>query len=101
MTTNLGTLLIALYVLIDDHVIPSGKRAPGRPKELSDAELVCLAGRKCYRVRGSTHPAGPWTDPFRSRRQFRPASPHTRNSQGCDTATQGDEATCMVGHQSR
>ncbi len=43
MTTNLDTLLTALYVLIDDHVIPSGRRAPGHPKELSDAELVCLA----------------------------------------------------------
>ncbi len=43
MTTNLDTLLTALYVLIDDHVIPSGPRRPGRPKRLSDAELVCLA----------------------------------------------------------
>src|SRR5215510_14463291 len=40
---NLDTLLTALYVLIDDHVIPSGQRGPGRPKKLSDAELVCLA----------------------------------------------------------
>ena len=43
MTNDLDTLLIALYVLIDDHVIPSGRRRPGRPKKLSDAELVCLA----------------------------------------------------------
>jgi hypothetical protein len=43
VTTNLDTLLTALYVLIDDHVIPSGGRRPGRPKRLSDAELVCLA----------------------------------------------------------
>ena len=44
MTTNLDTLLTALYVLIDDHVIPSGqRRGPGHPKRLSDAELVCLA----------------------------------------------------------
>ena len=28
---------------IDDHVIPSGRRGAGRPKRLSDAELVCLA----------------------------------------------------------
>ena len=41
--TDLDTLLTALYVLIDDHVIPSGRRRPGRPKKLSDAELVCLA----------------------------------------------------------
>jgi hypothetical protein len=41
--TDLDTLLTALYVLIDDHVIPPGRRGPGRPKKLSDAELVCLA----------------------------------------------------------
>jgi len=35
--------LIALYVLIDDHVIPEHRRGPGRPKRLTDAELVCLA----------------------------------------------------------
>jgi hypothetical protein len=41
--TDLDTLLITLYVLIDDHVIPPQHRRPGRPKKLSDAELVCLA----------------------------------------------------------
>jgi hypothetical protein len=43
VTTDLDTLLIALYVEIDDHVIPSGTRRAGQPKRLSDAELVCLA----------------------------------------------------------
>ena len=43
MTNDLDTLLTALYVLIDDHVIPSGTRRPGHPKRLTDAELVCLA----------------------------------------------------------
>jgi hypothetical protein len=43
VTADLDTLLTALYVLIDDHVIPSGQHRPGRPKKLSDAELVCLA----------------------------------------------------------
>ena len=43
MTPDLDTLLTALYVEIDDHVIPSGRRGRGRPKRLSDAELVCLA----------------------------------------------------------
>jgi hypothetical protein len=43
VTTDLDTLLIALYVLVDDHVIPAHRRRPGRPKRLSDAELVCLA----------------------------------------------------------
>lgn len=35
--------MTALYVVIDDHVIPRTERKPGRPKQLSDAELVCLA----------------------------------------------------------
>jgi hypothetical protein len=43
VTADLDTLLTALYVLIDDHVIPAERRRPGRPKRLSDAELVCLA----------------------------------------------------------
>lgn len=43
MTPDLDTLLTALYVLVDDHVIPPGPRRPGHPKRLSDAELVCLA----------------------------------------------------------
>ncbi len=43
MTTDLDTLLTALYVLVDDHVIPPGPRRPGHPKRLTDAELVCLA----------------------------------------------------------
>jgi hypothetical protein len=43
VTTDLDTLLTALYVLIDDHIIESGPRRPGQPKKLSDAELVCLA----------------------------------------------------------
>jgi hypothetical protein len=42
VTANLDTLLTALYVLIDDHVIASGQRRVGRPKKLPDAELVCL-----------------------------------------------------------
>lgn len=43
MTTDLDTLLTALYVFCDDHVVPAHRRRPGRPKQLSDAELVCLA----------------------------------------------------------
>jgi hypothetical protein len=43
MRPDLDTLLIALYVFIDDHVVPVQHRRPGQPKQLSDAELVCLA----------------------------------------------------------
>lgn len=41
MTTELDTLLTALYVAIDDHL--PGTRRLGRPPRLSDSELVCLA----------------------------------------------------------
>jgi hypothetical protein len=43
--TNLDALLIALYVHLDDHVLPSRQRATGRgrPRLLTDAELVCVA----------------------------------------------------------
>ena len=47
MTNNLDTLLTALYVHLDDHVLPalgwSRDHRPGRKPVLSDAELVCLA----------------------------------------------------------
>ncbi|MFF7216152.1 IS982 family transposase, partial [Streptomyces sp. NPDC008238] len=41
MTTDLNTLLTALYVKIDDGF--GGTRRTGRPPRLSDSELVCLA----------------------------------------------------------
>jgi hypothetical protein len=41
VTTNLETLLTALYVKIDDEI--GGTRWMGRPPQLSDSELVCLA----------------------------------------------------------
>jgi hypothetical protein len=43
---DLDTLLIALYVELTDRVIPAlglRRRGPGRPPEVTDAELVCLA----------------------------------------------------------
>jgi Transposase DDE domain len=43
VTTDLDTLLTALYVFCDDRVIPPEPRRPGRRKKLSDAELICLA----------------------------------------------------------
>jgi hypothetical protein len=43
VTPDLETLLIALYVEIDDHVIPSAGRRAGAPRRLTDAELICLA----------------------------------------------------------
>ena len=43
---DLDTLLTALYVELTDHIIPSlglARAGPGRPPEVTDAELVCLA----------------------------------------------------------
>jgi hypothetical protein len=43
---DLDTLLTALYVELTDAIIPSlgfTRRGPGRPPEVTDAELVCLA----------------------------------------------------------
>ena len=47
MIADLDTLLIALYVELTDRIIPSlgiGRSGPGKPPEVTDAELVCLAG---------------------------------------------------------
>ncbi|WP_369199170.1 IS982 family transposase [Streptomyces djakartensis] len=41
MTTDLETLLTALYVKIDDEI--GGTRWMGRPPQLTDSELICLA----------------------------------------------------------
>jgi hypothetical protein len=46
VTAELDTLVTALYVELTDAIIPSlglGRRGPGRPPVVTDAELVCLA----------------------------------------------------------
>ena len=44
MASNLDTLIVELYVQVDDLLIELGARqGPGRPPRLSDSELVCLA----------------------------------------------------------
>lgn len=46
MDVDLDTLLIALYVELTDRIVPSLESAPdrpGRPPEVTDAELVCIA----------------------------------------------------------
>jgi hypothetical protein len=43
---DLDTLLIALYVELTDRIIPAlgfARRGPGKPPEVTDAELACLA----------------------------------------------------------
>ena len=41
MHADLDTLVVALYVTVDDLLGP--RQGPGRPPKLSDAELICLA----------------------------------------------------------
>ena len=46
MDIDLDTLLIALYVELTDRIVPlleSAPDRPGRPPEVTDAELVCIA----------------------------------------------------------
>lgn len=48
LDADLDTLLIALYVELDDRIIPAfrrgrTRRGPGRPPVVTDAELLCLA----------------------------------------------------------
>ena len=46
MIADLDTLLTALYVELTDRIIPSrgsGRRGPGKPPDVTDGELVCLA----------------------------------------------------------
>jgi hypothetical protein len=46
MIADLDTLLTALYVELTDRIIPfrePGRRGPGRPPEVTDTELACLA----------------------------------------------------------
>ncbi len=46
MIADPDTLLTALYVELTDRIIPSCgfiRRGPGKPPEVTDAELVCLA----------------------------------------------------------
>ncbi|KWW97324.1 Transposase IS4 family protein [Carbonactinospora thermoautotrophica] len=46
MDADLDTLLIALYVALEDHIIPARRTrraGPGRRPKVTDAELVCLA----------------------------------------------------------
>jgi DNA replication protein DnaC len=43
---DLDTLLTALYVELDDRIIPArgfARSGPGRPPDVTDAELTCIA----------------------------------------------------------
>jgi hypothetical protein len=59
MTADLDTLLTALYVELTDRIIPlrgPGRRGPGRPPDVTDAELACLAvAQALLRCDGERH----------------------------------------------
>ena len=91
--------MTALYVEIDDHVIPSGDCHRGQPKRLSDGELVCLAVaqallgarsehhwlRLCYARLGRMFPYLPKQPGYHKRLRLRPwcrAAPRGRRSGG-------------------
>ena len=63
MIADLDTLLTALHVELTDRIIPSlgiGRSGPGKPLEVTDAELVCLAGisdHSCPRTTGTPQAA--------------------------------------------
>jgi hypothetical protein len=40
VTADVDTLLVALYVFVDDHVVSASRRRLGRPKRLSDGRLA-------------------------------------------------------------
>ena len=59
MIAGLDTLLTALYVELTDRIIPCGgfsRRGPGKPPEVTDAELACLAvAQVLLRYDGARH----------------------------------------------
>ncbi|HXC84900.1 MAG TPA: hypothetical protein VNV62_23890 [Trebonia sp.] len=57
MIADLDTLLTAPYVELTDRIIPfrgPGRRGPGRPPEVTDAELACLAVAQVLLTRSSS-----------------------------------------------
>ena len=78
MTKELNTLLTALYVLIDDHVVPS-RTGRGRRPELSDSELLTLAVAQVLLGFSSERR---WIRHVRSSPQWRAMFPYLPNQSG-------------------
>jgi hypothetical protein len=64
MIADLDTLLIALYCELTDCIIPRlgfTRSGPGKPPEVTDAELACLAVAqvllRCWPTVAASHPA--------------------------------------------
>jgi len=78
VTKELNTLLTALYVLIDDHVVPS-RTGRGRRPELSDSELLTLAVAQVLLGFSSERR---WIRHVRSSPQWRAMFPYLPNQSG-------------------
>jgi hypothetical protein len=78
VSNELNTLLTALYVLIDDHVV-SSRTGRGRRPELSDAELVTLAVAQVLLGFSSERR---WIRHLHSSQQWREMFPYLPNQSG-------------------
>jgi hypothetical protein len=78
VTKELNTLLTALYVLIDNHVVPS-RTGRGRRPELSDSELLTLAVAQVLLGFSSERR---WIRHVRSSPQWRAMFPYLPNQSG-------------------
>lgn len=78
VSNDLDTLLTALYVLIDDHVVPP-RTGRGRRPELTDSELLCLA---VAQVLLGYHSERRWIRHLHSAPQWRIMFPYLPNQSG-------------------
>jgi hypothetical protein len=78
VSKELDTLLTALYVLIDDHVVPS-RGGRGRQPLLSDSELITLA---VAQVMLGYHRERRWIRHLHSNPQWRSMFPYLLNQPG-------------------
>jgi hypothetical protein len=79
VTTDLDTLLTALYVFVSDRVAPKRTRRIGRPLLLDDAELLCLAvAQVLLGFAGERH----WTR--YARKHLRHLFPYIPQQSGCN-----------------
>jgi hypothetical protein len=78
MSTELDTLLTALYVFIDDHVVPA-RSGRGRRPRLSDAELITLAVAQALL---GYHCEQRWVRHVRNSPQWRAMFPHLPKQPG-------------------
>ncbi len=78
MTKELNTLLTALYVLIDDHVVPP-RTGRGKRPLLSDSELITLA---VAQVLQGYHSERRWIRHLLASTEWRAMFPHLLNQSG-------------------